>query len=86
MQSVQPVGRESLGVNRLRRTKHTDSNLHGLPLLKLELPELFSLSKSTRRSLAKKLPLAGKDLEILYKMEQEWGKKDFHQSYMAQWD
>lgn len=38
----------------------------------------LSLSKSTRRSLAKRLPLAGKKLEILYKMEQEWGKKDFH--------
>lgn len=42
------------------------------------IPELFSLSKRTRRS------LAGEELEILYKMEQEWGKKDFHQFYMAQ--
>lgn len=80
MQSVLPVGMDSLGVNRLLRAMCTDPKMHGLPLLKLELPELFSFSKRTRR------PLAGKELEILYKIEQEWGKKDFHQFYMAQWD
>lgn len=44
MQSVLPVWMDRLGLNGLLRAMCTDPNRHGLPLLKLELPELFSLS------------------------------------------
>lgn len=37
---------DSHGVNRLLRAMYTDPNTHGLPLLNMELPELFSLSLS----------------------------------------
>lgn len=65
-----PVGMDSLGVNRLLRATYTDPNTHGLPLLNLELPELLSLSLSLSKyygksTLAKRLPLAGKELERL---------------------
>lgn len=79
---------DSLGVNRLLRAMYTDPNTHGLPLLNLELPELLSLSLSLSKSTMAKVhwqkgfhwqESSWKD----YKMEQEWGKKDFHQFYMA---
>lgn len=79
---------DSLGVNRLLRAMYTDPNTHGLPLLNLELPELLSLSLSLSKSTMAKVhwqkgfhwqERSWKD----YKMEQEWGKKDFHQFYMA---